>query len=446
MKRGKKLIAMLAVLVLIAGAFLLVTLLSPKEDADSDTAYQTILKIDPAKVTNIGWKYSTEASFTKTENGWVNDADSAFPTDESCLEKMLHILSEVGSSKTIEKPEDLAQYGLQYPFCTITVTVDGTTHNLALGDQNSFSGERYFSIGDGNVYMVANEIASYFNFGPEGALKMEQIPDLSALSNLKVHSGDRSYEITWLTGSDKTYSTHYKWFMGDKVLDTELTEEMLDTLYSLEWKECADYNATDLSKYGLDQPAVVATVTYLQDKTFVLELGDETEKGVYARIAGSNMVYLVRSAVLSKLSNTVYDELKPDELLAMDWDTVTSMDIILDGVTHTLTYEEVPDVNGCATGEFVWKYNGAEVEGATLTGKLDSMVCNGYATVAPDQAEQLRFVFHRNASHHTQVELVLYPYTSTACIATLDGELTVLADKTYVTSLITAIRKIVAAQ
>lgn len=447
MKRGTKLIAMMAVLVLIVGAFLLVTLLGSNEDEEgTGTTYQTIFKIDTDKVTNIGWKYSDAVSFTKTEDGWVNDADSAFPTDENCLEQMLHILSDVGASKTIEDPEDLDQYGLLYPFCTITVTVDGTTHNLAIGDQNSYSGDRYFTIGDGNVYMVANEIASYFNFGSEGALLLEQIPDLSALSNLKVETADRSYEITYLTGSDKTYSTHYNWFMGDKVLDTELTETMLDTFYSLEWKECADYNATDLAAYGLDDPAVVATVTYLVDETFVLELGSETEEGVYARIAGSNMVYLVRSAVRNTLCNTVYNELMPDEVLAMDWDTVTSMDITLGGNTYTLTYTEVPDENGCATGDYVWMYNGKEVTGSTITGKLDSMPTTGYATgLTVEQAEELRFVFHRSASHHSEIELVFYPYNSGASIVTLDGELTVLADRTYVTSLITAINNMVAA-
>ena len=447
MKRGTKLAIMLVALVLVVGAFLLFTFLNPKDQGDGGNTYITVLKLDPEKITNIGWKYSTEVNFTKTEDGWVNDADSIFPTDESVIEKMLHILSEVGASKTIENPENLSQYGLEYPFCTIKVTADGKTYDLALGDQNSFNGERYFTNGDGNVYMIANEIASYFNFGPEGAMKLEEIPDLGALSNVKVETADRTYEITRKTGSELTYSSHYKWFMGDKVLDTELTEEMLDVFYSLEWKECVDYNATDLAKYGLDKPAAVATVTYLQDKTFVLELGSETDEGVYARIAGSNMVYYVRNYMRSALLNTVYNELMPDEVLAMDWDTVKSMDIILDGKTYTLGQEEVADENGCATGTFTWKYNGEEVDGETIANKLDTMGTTGYATgLTPDQTEELRFVFHRSADNHATVELVFYPYNSSTCIVTLDGVPTVLADRSNVTSLITSINKIVTAE
>lgn len=446
MKRGTKLAVMLAAMVLIVGVFLLVVLLNPGEDAGDGTAFQTVLKLDPAKVTAIGWKYSTEVNFTKTENGWVNAADSTFPADEVVIEKMLHILSEVGASKMIEKPTDLEQYGLKNPFCTIKVTADGKNYDLALGDQNSFSGLRYFTNGDGNVYLIANEIASYFNFGPEGALKKEQIPDLKALSNLKVQTQDRSYEIAWLTGSELTYTSQYKWFMDGKVLDTELTEEMLDYIYSLEWKECVDHNATDLAKYGLDKPSAVATVTYLNDKTFVLEIGENTDKGAYARIAGSNMVYYVRTALRNALLNTVYNELMPDEVLAMDWDTVTSMDIILGGNTYTLVHEEVPDPNGCATGSYVWKYNDKKVDGDTVATKLNTMGTSGYATgLTVEQTEELRFVFHRNEGHHNRIELVFYPYNSSTCLVTLDGVPTVLADRSNVTSLITTINKIIAA-
>ena len=445
MKRGTKLAIMLVALVLVVGAFFLVTMLLPKEGEGDASTKQVVLQLDPAKVTNIGWKYSTEVSFTKTENGWVNDADSVFPTNEQVIEDMLHILSEISATQTIEAPEDLEQYGLNFPFCTITVTADGKTYNLVLGDQNSFNGQRYFTNGDGNVYMVANEIASYFDFGPEGVLEMEQIPSLDALVNLKVETQDRTYEISCITESNKTYSTHYKWFMGDKVLDTELTEEMLDIFYALEWKECVDYNATDLAQYGLDKPSAVATVTYLQDKTFVLEIGTENDKGAYARIAGSNMVYYVRNVVRTTLLNTIYNELRPDEVLAMDWDTVSSMEIILGDKTYSLTYEEEPDENGCATGVFSWKYNGNKIEASSIASKLNSMATSGYATgLKATQAAELRFVIHRNAAHHETVEVVFYPYSTTAYLVTLDGEATVLAERSHVTALITTINNLFA--
>lgn len=438
MKRGKKLIVLLVVLALIVGATVLVSVLNPEEEPQG-SGYTTVFSLDPEKVTNLYWDYSYEASFSRTEDGWVNDADAAFPTNNDQLDQMVRILSEVGASQTIENVEDLEQYGLLYPVCQIKVTVDGTTYELALGDQNNYSGERYFTKGDGNVYTVANDIVNYFAYGQEGVLQMEEIPLLSGVTALKMESAQQTYNIAYEPGTDRTYSSKYRWFMDGKVLDTELTEALLAVLEALEWKECADYNATDLAQYGLDQPAGVITTTRL-DENFVLELGAKTEKGYYARIAGSKMVYLVSSSTAETLLYTSYNELMPDEVLLMDWDTLQSVEITMKGQTYKINSMPVGDVNGCATGEMAWNYNDKQLDSADVKNKLDNMKTVGYATgLTPEMEEELRLVFQRDDTHHQTVELVFYRHNSEACLVTLDGVSTVLADRTAVTYLIKAI-------
>ena len=86
----------------------------------------------PENVTNLGWDYSEKVSFTAGEDGWVCDQDGAFPVDETCLDKMLEVLTDVESTKTIENPENLDQYGLEIPVCVITVE-DGKSHTLSIG-------------------------------------------------------------------------------------------------------------------------------------------------------------------------------------------------------------------------------------------------------------------------------------------------------------------------
>ena len=204
MNRGTKLLILVGVLVLVLGAFFLLIKLGPGNgDNTAGTNTQVVFSLDPAKVTKFGWKYTDEANFTKTENGWVNDADSTFPVNSSVLEYMITGLVQVTSSKTIEKPTDLGQYGLINPYCAIKVTVDGKDYNLAIGDQNVHNGLVYFSNGDGNVYMVKSDIVNYFNFGPEKVLLMETIPSLSTLISLKVEHGEKTYEITKQLDSNK---------------------------------------------------------------------------------------------------------------------------------------------------------------------------------------------------------------------------------------------------
>ena len=448
MNRGTKLLVLMGVLVLVLGAFFLLMKLGI-DDANSSAGANTqvVFSLDPAKVTKFGWKYTDEAYFTKTENGWVNDADSTFPVNATVLEQMITGLVKVTSSKTIEKPADMSQYGLVNPYCAIKVTVDGKDYNLAIGDQNQHNGLVYFSNGDGNVYMVSSSIVDYFNFGSEKVLLMETIPNLSTLISLKVEHGDKTYEITKQVDSDKAYSNHYMWFWNDTVtLDNELTEEMLKVVYDLEWKGCANHNASDFAEYGLDNPTVV-TVTYQKDKTFVLHLGEKTDKGIYARLADSKMVCYVGYGIADTLRNLASNELLPDEALALEWGKVSSAEIILGDKTYTLLHEEVPDPNGCATGSYVWKYDGKEVAADKVFDKLEALSFSNYRTepLKEGAKEQIRFVFYVTAGNVDTVELVIYDYNSTECQVTLNGEPTITVVRTDVDKLVTAVKELFAA-
>ena len=126
MKNGKKLLLLLLVLAVLVGATAIVGTIS-KNATDQEDETQTVFSLNPENVTNLGWDYSEKVSFTAGEDGWVCDQDAAFPVDETCLDKMLEALTDVESTKTIENPENLDQYGLEIPVCVITVE-DGQSH------------------------------------------------------------------------------------------------------------------------------------------------------------------------------------------------------------------------------------------------------------------------------------------------------------------------------
>lgn len=134
MKNGKKLLLLLLVLAVLVGATAIVGTIS-KNAADQEDETQTVFSLTPENVTNLGWDYSEKVSFTAGEDGWVCDQDAAFPVDETYLDKMLEALTDVESTKTIENPENLDQYGLEIPVCVITVE-DGHSHTLSIGAGN----------------------------------------------------------------------------------------------------------------------------------------------------------------------------------------------------------------------------------------------------------------------------------------------------------------------
>lgn len=102
-------------------------------------------------------------------------------------------------------------------------------------------------------------------------------------------------------------------------------------------KRYGSHTADDaaLKEYGLDQPSAVLSVTHTEttqiatdltdsdgnpmtdtvteEKTFVLELGDTGAEGVYARLRGSSMVYLVTESYAYEIMNITLADLMSAE-------------------------------------------------------------------------------------------------------------------------------------
>lgn len=443
MKRGKKLMGLLLVLVLLVGATALVSVLDIGADETGDTSF-TVFSLDPETVTQIGWDYSEEISFTASDDGWIYDADDAFPVDESYIDTMLEALTQVTAYKSIENVEDLDQYGLEAPVCEITVTAEDR-YTLAIGQETSVGGQRYFSTGDGNVYLVDAELIDSFSYALYDVLQYQTVPSVSELTGMQVTSNVRSYEITYLENSGLSYSDAYVWFMDEKALDTELTEELLSMVTDLNLTQCVDYDADDLSVYGLDAPTAVVTVMDGGEAAFTLEIGG-ADDACYVRLGDSKMVYQVDSSFIDTLCYTSYADLQPDEVLLMDWETVEQVTVSVDGEDYVLrkATEEVTDDDGNTTEETVWKLGSETVAFASILDSLTAMSANGYgAGITPERTAEVSFLISRKTDAYTEVELTFYQYNSTSCLVTLNGESTVTVAREDVVDLVESVNGIV---
>lgn len=450
MKRGRKLCAMLLALVLVLGATWAAGKLNPDNQEQAQDPVQTIFSLDPQSVTALGWEYSEAVNFEKGEDGWSYAGDETFPLDASFLDAALDTLTEVAATKTIEAVEDWDQYTLEEPVCEITVTEGEQTHILKIGAESSLGGERYVSNGDGNAYLVDESILEPFQYGLYDLLAYETIPDMTAATGLEMVSRQQSYALEYLEGSGLAYSDDYVWFQNGQALDTQRTQELLACVTELSWAGCADYHASELSQYGLEEPAAVVTVRYTDEadtqQSFTLEIGDSSGDYRYARIAGSAMVCKIDGTAAETLMYTTVHELLPDEVLLMDWDGVTGLDIILDGSTHTFLRQTrtVTDEEGNETEETVFTLDGADVDLDRLMGMVDNLTSSGCASgLQPQQSETLRIRIRRDRDTFSEVELAFYPYDSGTCMTTLDGEATVFTDRESVAQIVEEIRSII---
>lgn len=509
MKRGKRLWIMLLALVLLTGVTVVLSKLDleGEEEETVETEAPVTLTIPTDTISGLAWTYNEETLIFNCENEeWSYAADEAFTVDSTHLEEMIGAIGEITATKTIEAVEDLSQYGLDEPECIVSVS-GGTDSEIRIGDETGIGGERYISIGDGNVYLVDSGILDYFDYELYDLLKWESIPSMSGVQALSVESETHNMMLLHVSGMGLSYSDSYDWYMvetsadvsdneaeaetaatgtaesgesaaegeaasADKyyILDPELTEEYLGEIISLSWDDCVNYNADEaaLAEYGLDNPTAVISVVYAQtaqveinekdadgnavyeeqttQEVFTLEIGGYASSGCYAKKADSSMVYLIDSSLSDLVLYTGYDELRIDEVLRMDMDTVESVDVIIDSTTYTMVKETTTstDSEGNTTETAVYRLNGNEIDAANILEGINDMESTGYAYgVTPARTEEIRIVFHRNTETFTEVELVFYQYDSSTCLVSLDGETTQFVARTDVTGLVEEIEQAV---
>lgn len=212
--------------------------------------------------------------------------------------------------------------------------------------------------------------------------------------------------------------------------------------------------AENLASYGLDAPAAIATVQYVYTETdddgeeteyeasFTLELGDYCDGGVYARIAGRDMVYIVDATILDNLLDITPEvDMLPTEPVRLTLSDVTGFDVTIDGETYSVSIsrETVYDDEGNESEEVTYTLSdGTELDSDTVTGLLEDLnSMSGDGTGTGRSGEELvSFTFYQEREGYETVTLSFDEYNSTDCITTLNGETGILAPLDTVNSVI----------
>lgn len=446
MKRAKKLLILLGILIVVCAAAFAASKLNPELNTGSDdTESSAVFTLDADSVTALSFKYTGSLSFERDDGTWYSNDDPDFPLDGTRIDRMVSAISSITAERTIDEPSALSEYGLSDPICQVTVsTGSGGQSVLSFGSEAELGGSRYMSTGDGKVYLVDKNIIDSFDCGLYDLVTKELLPDMSNIVSFTVESGDSHYELDHIENSGLAYSDDYVWFYKDGddylTLDTALTKAFTGKITGLTWGECVNYKADDddLKSYGLAKPTAIVKVNYIEssevatsmtdsdgntiydtqetEHTFKLEIGGYLDDKCYARIAGSQMVYLIDGTICDNLLHATYESLQPDEVLDMDWDTVDSVDVDLPNSSAAFTKSENAD------GETSWLLDGEEKELQPILDRLNEMLpSDSGSEKEPGANALLRFTFHRNTDKFKSVVLEFYDYDSSNCLVSLDG-------------------------
>ncbi len=458
MNRMKKLATMLLVLVFTCIATVTVSKYVEKKE-EIHTSGETILAIQPTEVQSVCW--DADLSF-HYENGWYWDNDTNFPIDGEKMKNLLNIFSDIKAAFIIEQPEDLSAYGLERPEYTINLSTEDEQYTFLLGNLSEMDSQRYFSMGDGNVYLITEDITEQLNISADDLMLHDDIPDFDTIQEISF-TGLENYTVVLSENSTAAYKLQDIYFAtieGQSLpTDTDNVEDYLSFITSLSLNNYASYNLTDelLAEYGLDNPQLTVTVKYTNESSaenineFVLTIGrnpsellenDEDDAGdesitAYVRIADSQVVYTLTSDEYVKLTQVSYNDLRSSKLFPADFDDVTAMEITLEEEIYTITTE----INN--KDESVFMLDNEEVGLSLFKTRLNSIESVEYTDIKPTGKEEIRVLFHINNENHPQVELVLYRYDGEKCVATINEQTISFVNRSDTVDFIEAVNKIV---
>ena len=439
MNRQKKLLLLVGVLAALCVVIAIVTGVQKHIDTVT-TVDEEIVAADPEALTAVSWtKEGATLSFTQADGTWQDASDAAFPVDQEKMADFLSHFESVHASFIIENVEDFAQYGLDDPSCTITLTsADGDTV-LELGDFSTMDEKRYVTLGDGTVYLIDDDLAGYAVTDRDELMRQDVIPDYDTLDGI-VATGETAFTVEHRPDEELCYTDAYEYYLNDggsyEPLDSGKVEGLVDTLNALDRTDYATYtaDASVLGDYGLDTPAVTFTVTTTADEeqsTATLAFGKKGDN-CYMRMDDSPIIYKVDADTYNDtIAAAGYDTLRPDEVLALNWDDVQSIDFTIDDTTYTVdkkgdTYQIGDDV----------------VEFDDVSAAVDGLVVNEFNTESPSKKQEAAFTVHLDNDAFPTLTVTVYQYDGDNCLVQLDGTTLGLVSRSLVVDLTEAVNAI----
>ena len=282
-KKTVKLVSAVVVLGVLCAAYegvnFYVTSQEEKETEENDTSVD-LVSLEADDITAVSFTADqNEVEFDKKDDSWTEKSDANFPVNQDTVDSAVKGVASLTADQEISDVEDMSQYDLDNPQNTITLTTaDGDT-SLQIGMESS--NNQYYvkkEDDDKNVYLVSSSsiepfMGTLYDFAESGTF-----PSVTSatITDVKVDK-ENSYEHT--QDADNLF-----WNVSDgkttEKADTTKAGTVTSAIGSLAYDKFVDYNCTDDSKYGFDDPYAVITVKYTEEEA--VESDEDSEESTDA--------------------------------------------------------------------------------------------------------------------------------------------------------------------
>jgi len=282
-KKTVKLVSAVVVLGVLCAAYegvnFYVTSQEEKETEENDTSVD-LVSLEADDITAVSFTADQDnVEFDKKDDSWTEKSDANFPVNQDTVDSAVKGVASLTAAQEISDVEDMSQYDLDNPQNTITLTTaDGDT-SLQIGMESS--NNQYYvkkEDDDKNVYLVSSSsiepfMGTLYDFAESGTF-----PSVTSatITDVKVDK-ENGYEIT--QDADNLF-----WNVSDgkttEKADTTKAGTVTSAIGSLAYDKFVDYNCTDDSKYGFDDPYAVITVKYTEEEA--VESDEDSEESTDA--------------------------------------------------------------------------------------------------------------------------------------------------------------------
>lgn len=282
-KKTVKLVSAVVVLGVLCAAYegvnFYVTSQEEKETEENDTSVD-LVSMEADDITAVSFTADqNKVEFDKKDDSWTEKSDANFPVNQDTVDSAVKGVASLTADQEISDVEDMSQYDLDNPQNTITLTTaDGDT-SLQIGMESS--NNQYYvkkEDDDKNVYLVSSSsiepfMGTLYDFAESGTF-----PSVTSatITDVKVDK-ENGYELT--QDADNLF-----WNVSDgkttEKADTTKAGTVTSAIGSLAYDKFVDYNCTDDSKYGFDDPYAVITVKYTEEEA--VESDEDSEESTDA--------------------------------------------------------------------------------------------------------------------------------------------------------------------
>lgn len=457
-KKALRLIILLGVIILLLILYLFLRNYNQAQEQkeDEEAEDEVILSFEEDDIKNISFLISgEEVSFSKEEEEWIYDKDNAFPVNQEQMGILTDSLAEVTANRVLTNVEDLSTYGLDDPEDIIQVTSsDDEVTKITVGNTNESTGDCYIYLNDDNktVYTVTGDLSTVFSGNLMNYAEGEDYPTITSsnIEKIELSGNENSFVL------EKSDNSTSGWILtdasGNQVdVDSSYVSTLQSAVSGLSYSNYYEYNCTDYSVYGLDQPYAVLTVDYTEtvteddeekseeenseesedteeaeteevDRKIVLYIGNENDEGNrYVYTEGSTEVHGISTDFLSEILQPSNENVENKSVNNIPISSLEKLTVEYGGESHEFEIKEETtegDSENEETTETVYYRDGEKVDSLSFSSfynKAIGMTAQEITEDNPTGEAEMRLVFEK--SDGTSVTVDYYSYDTNFYLA-----------------------------